>query len=115
PPCSSPARESARGWSSSRACCIPMRFAELDAVTVDGFGTLVELVDPVPSLSDSLRECGVERDAGVVRRAFLAEVEFYKPRASTGRDVETLAALRLDCTRVFLEAAEADIPAGSFV
>jgi len=26
-----------------------MRFADLDAVTVDGYGTLVRLVDPVPA------------------------------------------------------------------
>ncbi len=92
-----------------------MRFAELDAVTVDGFGTLVGLADPVPVLAAALREHGFERDHAAVRKAFAAEVAFYKPRAATGRDPETLAALRLECARVFLEAAEADLPASSFV
>lgn len=92
-----------------------MRFADLDAVTVDGFGTLVGLADPVPLLANALRERGIERDHEVVRHAFRTEVFFYKPRAATGRDDETLAALRLDCTRVFLEAAAADLAPTSFV
>ena len=92
-----------------------MRFAELDAVTVDGFGTLVRLVDPVPTLDRALRELGIERAAGVVRDAFAAEVAYYRPEALTGRDAESLAALRLECTRVFLESAGAEIEPGSFV
>ena len=92
-----------------------MRFAELDAVTVDGFGTLVRLVDPVPSLDRALRVLGVEREAEVVREAFAAEVAYYRPQAVSGRDPESLAALRLECTRVFLEAAGAEVEPGSFV
>jgi HAD superfamily hydrolase (TIGR01509 family) len=92
-----------------------MRFAELDAVTVDGFGTLVRLIDPVPTLAEALRERGLERNPEDVRRAFAAEVAYYKPRAATGRDAESLGALRLCCARVFLEAAGAELPAESFV
>ena len=92
-----------------------MRFAELDAVTVDGFGTLVRLVDPVPALDRALRGLGIERDADVVRDAFAAEVAYYRPRRVSGRDPESLAALRLECTRVFLEAAGAEVEPGSFV
>ena len=92
-----------------------MRFAELDAVTVDGFGTLVELVDPVPSLAAALRSRGVERSPDLVRRAFAAEFAYYRPRAATGRDPESLATLRLECARVFLEAAEAQLEAEPFV
>jgi putative hydrolase of the HAD superfamily len=92
-----------------------MRFAELDAVTVDGFGTLVGLVDPVPVLADALRERGVEREHDAVRRAFAAEVAYYRPRAVTGRDPESLAVLRLECARTFLHTAEADLAAESFV
>jgi HAD superfamily hydrolase (TIGR01509 family) len=92
-----------------------MRFAELDAVTVDGYGTLVALVDPVPSLGRSLREHGIECDPETVRRAFAAEVAYYRPRAPDGRDPESLAALRLDCTRVFLETAQAALEPESFV
>jgi putative hydrolase of the HAD superfamily len=92
-----------------------MRFAELDAVTVDGFGTLVRLVDPVPALDRALRGLGVERDAGVVRDAFAAEVDYYRPEAVRGCDPESLAALRLECTRVFLEAAGAEVEPRAFV
>jgi HAD superfamily hydrolase (TIGR01509 family) len=92
-----------------------MRFAELDAVTVDGMGTLLTVVDPVPSLDRALRERGIEREVAALRRAFAAEVAYYRPRAATGRDPESLAALRLECARVFLQAAEAEVEADSFV
>jgi putative hydrolase of the HAD superfamily len=92
-----------------------MRFAELDAVTVDGFGTLVQLVDPVPALGRALRKLGIEREAGAVRHAFETEVAYYRPAAVNGRDPQSLAALRLECTRVFLEAAGAEVEPGSFV
>ena len=92
-----------------------MRFAELDAVTVDGFGTLVTLADPVPVLAAALRERGIERAAGTVRDAFGAEVAYYRPNAVTGRDAASLAALRLECSRVFLDAAEAELEPASFV
>jgi putative hydrolase of the HAD superfamily len=92
-----------------------MRFAELDAVTVDGFGTLVRLIDPAPALGRALRDLGIERHAGVVRDAFAAEVAYYRPQAVSGRDAESLAALRLECTRVFLDAAGAEVEPRSFV
>jgi putative hydrolase of the HAD superfamily len=92
-----------------------MRFADLDAVTVDGFGTLVRLADPVPQLVQALKGHGVEIATHVVREAFAAEVAYYRPNAVSGRDPESLSALRLECTRVFLEAAEAPLEASSFV
>jgi HAD superfamily hydrolase (TIGR01509 family) len=92
-----------------------MRFAELDAVTVDGYGTLVRLTDPVPLLGRALRERGVQRGADAVRAGFEAEVAYYRPNAHSGRDTETLAALRLECARIFLEGARADLEPGSFV
>jgi HAD superfamily hydrolase (TIGR01509 family) len=92
-----------------------MRFAELDAVTVDGYGTLVRLLDPVPDLVRSLAERGVDRDPEPVRAAFLAEVAYYRPEAVRGRDADSLARLRLDCTGVFLDAAGADLEPESFV
>jgi putative hydrolase of the HAD superfamily len=92
-----------------------MRFAELDAVTVDGFGTLVQLADPVPSLARALAEHGSERDADLVRSAFAAEVAYYRPEALRGRDPASLARLRLDCTGVFLDAAGVDLEPAAFV
>ena len=86
-----------------------MRFAELDAVTVDGYGTLVRLLDPVPSLVRSLAERGFDRGPELVHSAFATEVAYYRPEAIRGRDLDSLARLRCDCTRVFLDAAGIDL------
>src|SRR4051812_31872654 len=90
-----------------------MRFADLDAVTLDAHGTLVELLDPVPALRRALADHGVEADDRAVARAFVAEVEYYRPRGSQGRDGESLRVLREECVGVFLAevGAEVDPPA----
>ena len=87
----------------------------IDAVTVDAFGTLLELVDPVEALRAALGRRGVERGEDTVRSAFRAEVAHYRPRSLAGRDAVGLAALREECVGVFLSAAEADLPPASFV
>jgi putative hydrolase of the HAD superfamily len=92
-----------------------MRFADLDAVTVDGYGTLLRLLDPVPSLVHSLAERGFDRDPEMVAAAFAAEVAYYRPEAVRGRDPESLAELRRDCTDVFLRTADAQLEPESFV
>jgi putative hydrolase of the HAD superfamily len=92
-----------------------MRFAELDAVTLDAYGTLVELADPVPALDGSLRARGVERDPQEIGQAFAAEVEYYREHAHEGRDQESLARLRLECVQVFLGALDARLPPEEFV
>jgi putative hydrolase of the HAD superfamily len=75
------------------------RLAQIDAVTIDAFGTLLELRDPVGSLARLLP--GFER--GAIERAFRAEADFYIPRSHEGRDPESLASLRSESTRVFNE------------
>jgi putative hydrolase of the HAD superfamily len=50
-----------------------------------------------------------------VRRAFRAEVAHYKPRCASGRDAESLAALREECVGVFLREAAAELDPASFV
>jgi HAD superfamily hydrolase (TIGR01509 family) len=92
-----------------------MRFADLDAVTLDAFGTLVTLADPVPELVESLRERGLETPADRVAEAFAAEGDYYRPRSLEGRDEESLTRLRVDCTRVFLETAGVDLDPAEFV
>ena len=64
--------------SKSLGSCTRMRFAELDAVTLDAHGTLVELADPVPELDRGLRERGIARSGHEVARAFATEVEYYR-------------------------------------
>ena len=83
-----------------------MRFAELEAVTVDGYGTLLQLIDPVPVLRRALASRGVDRSEAEIGRAFRVEVSYYRPHALEGRDAATLAALRRDCVEVFLAALD---------
>jgi putative hydrolase of the HAD superfamily len=89
-----------------------MRFAELDAVTIDGFGTLVELVDPVPALCEALAARGADRDSRRVASAFKVEGRYYRERSLRGRDAESLAELRRECADVFLR--EVDVPLDDF-
>src|SRR6185312_11372133 len=102
-------RRSATHWSRSPACSTRMRFAELDAVTVDGFGTLVTLRDPTEALTEALARHGAAVATPTVAAAFRAEVQYYRPRALEGRDADSLARLRGECTRVFLDAAGAAV------
>jgi HAD superfamily hydrolase (TIGR01509 family) len=92
-----------------------MHFAELDAVTVDGYGTLVRLRDPIPLFQGQLQERGVSCDADAIRAGFEAEVAYYRPNALLGRDPQTLAELRLECTQIFLEGAGVQLEPASFV
>jgi FMN phosphatase YigB (HAD superfamily) len=91
-----------------------MRGMELDAVTIDAFGTLITLADPVEALRAELAARGVARTDAEVQRAFAAEVAYYVPRSHEGRDEATLALLRRDCARVFLDAAGAELDEGEF-
>jgi putative hydrolase of the HAD superfamily len=88
--------------------------SDLDAVTVDAMGTLVDLDHPVERLADALVTRGPERSRGQVAEAFRHEVAFYLEHKLDARDAESLAALRRNCARVFLEGAEADLDPGDF-
>lgn len=91
-----------------------MRFADLDAVTVDGFGTLLELETPVHRLGAALEARAVHRSHAEIAEAFAAEARYYRPRSHLGHDAASLGALRRDCVRVFLDELGADIPPESF-
>jgi HAD superfamily hydrolase (TIGR01509 family) len=92
-----------------------MRFAELDAVTVDGYGTLLHLVDPLPALRLALAHHGIERTDDDVAAAFADEVRYYRPLAHTGREPASLAVLRHDCVGVFLDALGGPLSPDAFV
>ena len=79
--------------------------AELDAVTLDAYGTLVELDGPVPRLSAALRERGVERSDEEVAAGLQAEIAYYSEHKLEGRDEASLRDLRERCAAVFLEGA----------
>ena len=87
---------------------------ELDAVTIDSYGTLVTLVDPVPELTAALSARGVVRNRNAVLAGFRAEVAHYSRHAREGHDEEGLARLQRDCAHVFLDAVGADLDAGEF-
>jgi putative hydrolase of the HAD superfamily len=73
-----------------------MPAADLDGVTVDAFGTLVQLRDPVPELAQLT---GAEPER--VRAAFAAEARHYVARSHEGRDPASLARLRAECAGIF--------------
>ena len=86
----------------------------LEAVTLDAFGTLLALRDPVSALQDALAVRGVERAEEEVRRAFEVEAAYYVARSHEGRDAATLALLRRNCAQIFLDAADAGLDAAEF-
>jgi HAD superfamily hydrolase (TIGR01509 family) len=88
--------------------------AELDGVTIDAYGTLVTLVDPVPTLTGALAERGVERERDVVVQGFRTEVAHYAQHSASGHDEEGLAKLQRDCAQVFLQAVGAELDADEF-
>lgn len=86
-----------------------MSTADLDAVTLDAYGTLVELDRPVERLREALRARGVEAPEQDVAHAFREEVDYYSEHKIEGRDPESLARLRRDCARVFVDSLGADL------
>lgn len=92
-----------------------MRFADLDAVTVDGFGTLLELESPIEPLRRALAARGVKRSPAEVGSAFTAEARHYRSGAHLARDGVTLARFREECVRVFLDALAAPLEPRGFV
>jgi putative hydrolase of the HAD superfamily len=79
----------------------------LGAVLLDGMGTLLRLVPPVPALAEALRI-----DEATAERGFRAEVAYYLEHHLEGFDTERLGDLRRRCASVMAEAAGVD-PAGA--
>jgi HAD superfamily hydrolase (TIGR01509 family) len=84
---------------------------EIDAVTVDAYGTLVELRDPAGSLARRLP--GFE--AAAIERAFQAEARHYVEHSVHGRDDESLARLYDECVHVFNEALGSSLGAADYL
>jgi FMN phosphatase YigB (HAD superfamily) len=92
-----------------------MRFADLGAVTVDGYGTLLELEEPVSPLAEALAIHGIGRSLPEVAEAFAEEAAYYRPRSHLARDPASLKRLRHECVAVFLDALHAALDPGDFV
>lgn len=69
-------------------------------VTLDAFGTLVELEAPAPRLVAELRARGVEAGEAQAAAALREEIAFYLAHHDLGRDAASLAALRARCAAV---------------
>ena len=91
-----------------------MNAADLDGITIDAYGTLVTLVDPVPALTAALAERNVERDHATVVHGFRTEVAHYSQHSAQGHDEAGLAQLQRDCAQVFLEAVGAELDSAEF-
>jgi len=91
-----------------------MNAAELDAVTIDAYGTLVTLRDPIPALTAALAERDIERQRDTIAHGFRTEVAHYTQNSAIGHDEEGLARLQRDCARVFLDAIDAKLDLDEF-
>jgi len=92
-----------------------MRLDGLDAVTIDAYGTLVQLTGPVPGLQVELAALGVERDAEAVGRAFAKESAYYREHSFEGRDEASLQELRLRCVAIILDELGSDLEPAAFM
>jgi phosphoglycolate phosphatase-like HAD superfamily hydrolase len=88
-----------------------VRAADLDAVTIDAYGTLMTLDDPVPALQTLLP--GHER--GAIEHAFRTEASYYAAHVGEGRDATSLARLRKACVAVFNETLGSSLSVGEYV
>ena len=74
--------------------------AALDAVTIDAYGTLLTVVDPVSSLHDLLPA----HDRDSIENAFRLESAFYREHSSEGSGEGELAVLHERSVAVFNDA-----------
>ena len=93
---------------------MPSSSAEIDAITIDAFGTLVELESPVGRLQSALAERGVDRAEKAVAAAFSSEVEYYIVHKGEGRDDASLLDLRTRCSGVFLAGVAPELDPEEF-
>ena len=88
-----------------------MNAADIDAVTIDAYGTLATLSDPLPRLHELVP--AATRDD--VREAFEAEGSFYAAHVHEGKDADSLAALRSRCVDVFNRSLGAKLSVEDYV
>jgi putative hydrolase of the HAD superfamily len=84
--------------------------AGVEAVLLDGLGTLVALEPPWRALRARVREShDVELTAVDAERALRAEIDYYRAHHHEGRDAETLEDLRRRCAQVLRAQLPADV------
>lgn len=92
-----------------------MRLADLDCVTIDAYGTLVKLEDPVPALESGFRRHGLERSPDEIVNALKTEIDYYSAHTSEGRDTASLTRLHRDSCALFLGSLAAEIDPDEFL
>jgi phosphoglycolate phosphatase len=88
-----------------------VKAAELDGVTLDAYGTLLTLVDPMPQLLELLPG----HEPGAIEHAFHAEVAYYRGSVGRGTDAPTLAQLRDTSVDVFNDALGSSLSVEEYV
>jgi HAD superfamily hydrolase (TIGR01549 family) len=83
----------------------------IDAVTIDAYGTLMALVDPVEKLHALLPD----HEPEAIRRAFETEAAYYLEHSHEGRDEASLARLHANCTAVFNETLGSSLTPDQYV
>lgn len=82
-----------------------LALADIDAVTIDGFGTLLGLQDPIPKLAALLPE----HEEAAIERAFEAEADYYQTHSHEAHDAASLAELRAGCASAFNDALDSTL------
>jgi len=74
------------------------------AITLDAYGTLLHLRDPVPRLARLLADGGYPNPEQQVRAGLRAEIDYYRANLDEGRDMASLQGLRMRCAAVLATA-----------
>jgi len=77
-----------------------VKVADLDGVTLDAYGTLMTVVDPVASLHELLPD----HEPEAIASAFHVESAYYQEHSSTGTDLQQLERLHERSVAVFNDA-----------
>ncbi len=87
-----------------------MRAADIDAVTLDAYDTLLTLIDPVPRLQELLPayECAA------IHAAFLSEAEYYRAHSGEATDEASTDAFHAACAQTFNKALGSSLSSAEY-
>jgi putative hydrolase of the HAD superfamily len=87
----------------------PILGEDVEAVLLDGLGTLVALEPPWLELRRQLGEYGLELGPGEAEHAFRAEMAYYRAHHHEGRNPRALTELRRRCAEVLRAQLPAEV------
>jgi HAD superfamily hydrolase (TIGR01509 family) len=88
-----------------------VKAASLDAVTIDAYGTLLTVVDPLPSLEKLLPT----HDPASIENAFRTEAAYYHEHAGEGRTAHELTLLHERSVAVFNDTLGSTLSPSEYV